>query len=225
MLNIAHRGASAAKPENSLEAFSEALRLGADGVELDVRRCASGELVVIHDATLRRTVQGKGRVSQMTLAQLQALSLRGGGKIPTLAEVLTRLGPKRYCFIELKTPEAALDVAKLMTQFIEKKYDKQKLVLISFDHKALARVKKRFPDITIGASFKRLTQRSLGKALSLCAAYIIPGYHGIRAPLLQNIAQAGGIKTLVWTVNRPSTIKRMQKLGVDGIMTDHPELL
>lgn len=108
-LVLGHRGASADFPENTVRAFQEALRQGADGVELDVMRCGSGEVVVIHDDDLARVAGGAAgsavRVRSAPLAALRAFDLGGGERVPTLAEVLEALGPEALVNVELKSPE------------------------------------------------------------------------------------------------------------------------
>lgn len=108
-LVLGHRGASADFPENTLRAFTEALRQGADGVELDVMRCGSGEVVVVHDDDLSRVARGAAgsglRVRGASLLALQAFDLGGGERVPTLAAVLEALGPQALVNVELKSEE------------------------------------------------------------------------------------------------------------------------
>jgi glycerophosphoryl diester phosphodiesterase len=89
VLNIAHRGASAFRPENTMEAFMEAITLGADIIEMDVRQTADGHLVLLHDETVDRTTDGTGAVSELTLKQVKALDAGMGTRIPTLEEVFS----------------------------------------------------------------------------------------------------------------------------------------
>lgn len=227
MLNIGHRGASGTKPENTLEAFAHAFALGSHGIELDVRRCATGELVVIHDATLTRTVKKtrecSGRVSRMTLAELKKCTVHGNAEqVPTLEETFHALGKQKYCFIELKTPEAAKDVAKLVKNYVEQGWRADRLILITFRHKALIEARKHFPGIHIGASFKRLSAPAIRKAVALGAQFVTPNFKSVNQKLV-TLTHSEGLKLVVWTVNKPENIARMQELGVDGIMTDFPD--
>src|SRR5512136_697214 len=107
LLNIAHRGASAAAPQNTLAAFRKAVELGADGVELDVQLSADGAVVVIHDFTVDKTTDGTGRVAAKTLAELKALDAGSrfspqfaGERIPTLAEVFEAIDGKLLVNVE-----------------------------------------------------------------------------------------------------------------------------
>jgi glycerophosphoryl diester phosphodiesterase len=221
-LNIGHRGASGTKPENTLAAFSHALTLGADGVELDVRRCGSGELVVIHDALLSRTAAAKGRVSQTPLGTLKSLKIKGGGYIPTLEEALTAIGKQAYCFIELKKPDSAVEAALLVRRFVKQGWKADRLIVIGFEHKALTLALKAYPALQTGASFTRLSNAGVQKAKRLGAAYVIAKYDAVKPEHLA-LAHKLGLKVVVWTVNQPQSIARMCILGVDGIMTDYPE--
>ena len=101
-LVIGHRGASARAPENSVEAFARARADGADGVELDVLRCASGEVVVFHDDDLARLADRPERIDALPLAELRRVDLRGGARIPTLEEAFEACGPDLLVNVELK---------------------------------------------------------------------------------------------------------------------------
>lgn len=224
MLKVAHRGASGEAPENSLAAFRLALKQKADGIEFDVRQCASGELVVIHDSTLARTVEGHGRVSALTLTELRRFKLRGGGHIPTLAETLESIGKNTYCFIELKTPQAAEAVANVIRSFVKRGWKNEKLILITFKHAALKAAKRAYPALTIGASFAKLTSRSCGIALKLGATYVTPHHESLTPTLLSQLHEAG-LKVVTWTVNDRQKATRLRAMGVDGIMGDYPTRL
>jgi glycerophosphoryl diester phosphodiesterase len=102
MLRIGHRGARAYAPENTLTSFEKAIELDANAVELDVRKTKDGKLVVIHDADVKRTTNGKGLVSELTLNQIKGLSTEGNKKIPTFEEALDFLDKKVQVLIELK---------------------------------------------------------------------------------------------------------------------------
>ena len=107
---IAHRGAAAEAPENTVEAFDLALMLGADGLELDVQRGADGTLVVIHDDTVDRTTTGSGRVKDLSASQLERLN------VPTLEEVFGRYG-RREITVDVKDPAATEDVVEMIVSF------------------------------------------------------------------------------------------------------------
>jgi glycerophosphoryl diester phosphodiesterase len=163
MLKLGHRGASAAAPENTLGAFRMALAMGADGVELDVHRCKSGELVVIHDETVDRTTDGSGRVAGMTLGDVQALRVAKEEYIPTLEEVFAALAGA-YCFVEVKQADAALPAAALICREVANGWPAGRLWLISFRHESLAAALAAYPDLLIGMSYEKLDASSIAHA-------------------------------------------------------------
>ena len=142
-LIIAHRGASVDAPENTLTAFTLALEQGAQGIELDVQLSADGHPIVIHDNTVDRTTNGRGRVSDLTLSQINELLIDDEHKVPTLNRVFDALGAKLLYNIELKTtifssPELISAVSALILE-----HNLQDKVLISsFDPLSLRQVRK-----------------------------------------------------------------------------------
>ncbi len=102
MLRVGHRGARAYAPENTLASFKKAIEIGVDAIELDVRKTKDNQLVVIHDADVKRTTDGEGLVSELTLGQIKDFSAEGSEKIPTLEEALDFLDKKVKVLIELK---------------------------------------------------------------------------------------------------------------------------
>ena len=97
MLRIGHRGAKAYAPENTLTSFKKAIEIGVDAIELDVRKTKDNKLVVIHDADIKRTTNGKGLVAELSLKEIKGFSAEGGEKIPTLEEALDFLDKKSSC--------------------------------------------------------------------------------------------------------------------------------
>ncbi len=223
-LKIGHRGASGHLPENTISSFNKALKLGAEAIELDVHLCKSGEPVVIHDDTVDRTTNGKGLVAELTLAQLKALTISGDEHIPTLQEALETIGSNIIYFIEVKHADAALPVAKLIAEYINKGWKAENLYLISFDHEALKTVHREFPDVFIGASFKRLFDNSVLEAKIWGARAIVPNYKLLTSEFI-NKAVKLDLKIFTWTVNDPEDIARLHSMGIDGIISDYPDRL
>ena len=119
--NIAHRGASAYEPENTLRAFARAIEMGATMLELDVHLSRDGHLVVIHDPDLSRTTDGSGSAGDMSLAEIQRLDAGLGEHVPTLAEVIELVRGRAQLYIEMKgqqTPAAVVDTLR-RTAFID----------------------------------------------------------------------------------------------------------
>ncbi|HOS41511.1 MAG TPA: glycerophosphodiester phosphodiesterase family protein, partial [Spirochaetota bacterium] len=139
-LVIGHRGACGYEPENTLRSFEKAIALGAHMVELDVHRCRTGELVVIHDNRLERTTNGSGYVAEKTLDELRALDAGGGERIPLLREVVERVGVRAAINIELKGAGTAGPVSELIERTVGSGgYDTSHFLVSSFDHRELAR--------------------------------------------------------------------------------------
>ena len=221
-LAIAHRGASGREPENTLRAIRRGLELGANGVEIDVRLSADGELVVIHDAQLRRTTGSPGLVSRRTLAQLQALDAGEGEPIPTLRQVLDLIAGRAWLNVELKARGTGRAVSAEITRAIESGggWSFDRLVVSSFDQRELATVTD--PRIRVGVllarrplSIRKLTARLRASSVHLPARLAT-------GRMVERIHNAGAL-ALVYTVNDPKEMERLRALGVDGVFTDFPE--
>lgn len=228
MLITGHRGASGLYPENSMLAFKKAFEQGANAIELDVHRCKTGEMVVIHDETVDRTMNGTGRVADLTLAELKALDGKDGQKIVTLDEVLEMVGGKATVFIEMKGPGNA-EVAKSIHKAVkEQGFSYDQLPVISFDHSRLFLLKLRNPHIQTGLSFSKRTKLErttmVPLAKTLGASSINP-YHVMVDKELVEEAHKAGLSVNPWTVNRPEVMERMHGYGVDAIMTNYPDKL
>src|SRR3990170_2621002 len=136
MLRIGHRGARAYEPENTLRSFGKALEMGVDAVEFDVRKTRDNHLVVIHDADVKRTTNGKGLVADLTLKEIKEFSTEKGEKIPTLEEALEFLDSKVKILIELK--EQGYE-EKILSTIHSKKLEKN-VIIVSFLDDALKKI-------------------------------------------------------------------------------------
>ncbi len=230
-LVIGHRGASADAPENTIAAFELALEQGADGIELDVHLSADEQPVVIHDFTLERTTDGAGPVRDHRVRELKRLDAGGwhdrrfrGQRVQTLQEVLERFRDRARFWIELKGSSALYPGVEERVVSMVEIYDVVDRVLVqSFDHAALARVRELNREIPVGAL---LAQAPLDPALLEPEAIsaICPGAQVLTAPLLAEI-QGAGLHCYVWTVNEPAQMDRLVEWGVNGIITDRPGVL
>lgn len=224
MLNIGHRGAKAHIAENTLASFEEAFRLSADGIELDVHRCATGELVVIHDFTVDRTTNGTGEVSKMAFDDLRKLVVEVQYQIPTLQEALDLTGANRFINIEMKGRHTAQAVADVVEGYIGKGFSYQNIIVSSFQHEELEAMYSINNKIHLGV----LTQASVAEAWELAEKVNAKALHPHFSLLTEsNVkkAQDAGYKIYTWTVNEPDDIARMKSYGVDGIISDYPERL
>jgi|SRR3989344_9371916 len=217
---IAHRGASMLSPENTISAIHSAIYLNCDMVEIDVRRCKTGELVLMHDKNVKRTTNGKGVVKQMPLEELKKLKVGKDGGIPTLDDALSYANGKIKVNIEIKELELVDDVMRLVD-----KYDMRKEIIISsFLIHSLIEVSQRYPDVKTALLLRRAKRDSFVKAKELKLDAFNISHHFIKKKFIDD-AHHEGIKVNVYTVNDIPKIEEMKKLEVDGIITNHPELV
>lgn len=218
-LKVGHRGAKGYEPENTISSFRKALELGVNAVELDVRMTKDGELVVIHDATVDRTTNGKGPVSELTLKEIKELTADKGEKIPTLEEALDFLNRKVKILIEIK--EVGIE-GKVM-EVVRRKGLEDNVIIISFYEEALKRVRELSDAVKTGLIYIR-HKDPVGAALSLRAQYLLPMYKLACTCLIEK-AHKNGLKVIVWTINTPEEAQEYARRGVDGIASDKPDIL
>lgn len=231
---FAHRGASAYAPENTLSAFELALRQGADGIELDAKLSADGQVVVIHDQTVDRTTGAHGRVDQLSLAQLKALDAGSsfspqfqGERIPTLEEVFATLGKRLLINVELTNYRSATDALVPKVAELVRRHGLQDWVLFSSFHPLnLLRARRLLPSVPAGflllpGKAAALIYKVLGRWLS--PKFVHPYFADVDPAYLAAQRRLGrGVN--VWTVNQAEDMRRLFDLGVDGIFTDDPPL-
>lgn len=218
---IAHRGASAHRPENTLAAFQLALDQGADGIELDVMLSADGEMVVIHDEEVDRTTNGHGKVRNLTLNQLKALDAGQGESIPTLAEVLDRFGGKFLINIELKNYASILDALPVkVAHLVASRHMAASVLISSFNPINLPRFRQHCAGAKVGLLIlPGKIKHWLWRMFRVDALH--PHYQDVDA-LLVSAVQGRGREVNVWTVDDPDQICRLTNLGVDSIITNDP---
>jgi glycerophosphoryl diester phosphodiesterase len=219
MLRIGHRGARAYEPENTLRSFKKALEIGVDAVELDVRKTKDNQLVVIHDADVKKTTNGKGLVSELTLKEIKGFSTEKGEKIPTLKETLDFLDKKAKILIELKEAGFEENVLSL----VHEKGLQKNVVIVSFLEDALRKVRELDKDVETGLIYAK-HKNPLKAALELKAQYLVAFYKFTHTTNIQK-AHENGLKVIVWTVNAPEEVAEYMKKGVDGIASDKPDIL
>ncbi len=215
MLKIGHRGAKGHAAENTLASFRKAIELGVDMIELDIQQSIDGVPMVIHDQSVDRTTQSVGLVTDFTAKELQQLG------IPSLKEVFVFIHNRCEINIEIKALSATKSVLELIDQHL---FDKNKLLISSFDWNALQEARFHDDGIRIGV----LTQTDLELALAFAKfikAYSIhPHYHLLNADNVRKMRERQ-FKIFPWTINEPEDITFVQSLNVDGIITDFPERL
>ena len=194
--------------------FKKALQCGANGLEFDVRRCGDGRLVVIHDDTIDRTTNGKGRVGNLSYEQLRQFDAGFGEPIPLLTDVLDQFGTRCLLNIELKDFGIASDVKNLV---LERRLEGH-VIVSAFEWEELSPL---VPEIPIALLSSKLENLIAGAGL-LGARAIHPRRDLVTGTLIA-AAREAKLRIHVWTVNDPAEINRFRGLAVDGIFTDFPE--
>ncbi|AWK04035.1 glycerophosphodiester phosphodiesterase [Flavobacterium crocinum] len=223
MLKIAHRGAKAYEPENTLQAFQKALDLNSDGIELDVHLSSDGHIIVIHDETIDRTTNGKGLVSSFSLAELKSFLIDGKHQIPTLNEVFDLVNKKCLINIELKGLGTAPKVVALIEEYITAtNWNYNHFIISSFDWNMLEETSTLNSNIPIGV----LTEEDLDKALvfaeKIKAKAIHPDFQLLNADNVSEM-QKKDFLVLPWTVNSEEDIQKVKSYKVNGIISDNPD--
>lgn len=243
VLNIAHRGASEAAPENTLAALRRAIAADADLVEVDVQRTADGVPVLMHDTTLARTTdvrrrfphRAPWRVADFRHDEIRTLDAGGwkspvfaGERVPTLEEALDVLRPSATGLLaELKAPELypgiVADVAALVgaAPGSADQVAAGRLVVQSFDVPAMKDLKTRAPWLPVG--LLGAPARANLPALASWADQVNPRHSAVDAAYVAEVHRLG-MGCLVWTVNRRAAMRRALRLGVDGVITNRPEV-
>ncbi len=219
MIKVGHRGARAYEPENTLRSFQRAIERGVDAIELDVRKTKDDHIVVIHDPDIKRTTNGEGAVSDLTVQQIQSASTEKNEKIPTLEEALDFIGKKVKVFVELK--EAGFEEQVLA--LIRKKGLEKNVVVVSFIEEALRKVKELDSEIETGLIYAK-HKNPLKAALELKTQYLLAFYKFVHTANVQK-AHQNGLKIIVWTINTPEEVATYKAKGVDGIASDKPDIL
>lgn len=234
---IAHRGYRQRFPENTLAAFAAAFDAGAHMVELDVTLTRDRQVVVLHDETLNRTTDGKGRVRQRSLADLKQLDAGGwfhpqfsGERLPTLDEVLDLCAGQGLVNIEIKPNafEASFPPDAIERQVV-KAASKRALsdcILVSSSVPGIIRRIAALPDapaVAMVSGWRRgLDPVTVCRTIGAYSWH--PNHRTLTAKAL-HLAHAAGLKVFPYTVNKRAEIQRLLQLGIDGLITDDPPLV
>jgi len=230
---LAHRGASAYMPENTMPAFRLAMEQKADGLELDVHMSKDGEVVVAHDLRLERVSDGVGRICDYDLADLRKLNFNKGFPdcerctVPTLAEVYKLVADTNLIVnVELKTTEELYPSMPEKLIRLEKEYAmKGRIVYSSFNHYSLMAIKQFDPTAETGILYDLGLVDPWVYANYVSAKAIHPHYYVILAlPEIVVRCHEKGINVNVWTVDDPKAMAFMLSQGVDILMTNKPDV-
>jgi glycerophosphoryl diester phosphodiesterase len=228
---IAHRGASAHAPENTMAAFQRAVELGSPFIETDLHLTRDARFVAIHDKTLQRTTNGQGAVQDHTLADLHKLDAGlwfdrrfGGERIPTLEEVLA-FGREHdvVFYLEIKY-DAAWGMHHALVAALQAADALARTIVISFDPQALRSVRELDASIMIGLLSERDDGDLVKTALETGARQICPRHDAMTRALVDRAHEAG-LHVVTWTVNELTDMRAAITAGVDGVITDVPDRL
>lgn len=223
---IAHRGASAHEPENTIRAFLRAAELGADMVELDVHLSADGVPMVIHDERLERSTDGHGLVNERTRAELQRLDAGKGERIPTFAEVLEAVRGKLGLYVELKGAGTAGPVAEAL----RRAQPREEVVLGSFNPQLVREARAAAPEWPAALLIRAEMDDPVAPALAvgarlthLCWERKAPEPHRLVTPELLRRCTEAGLDVVIWHEERPEELRELVRLPVWGICSNNPE--
>jgi len=228
---VAHRGGLALAPENTLAAFANAVKLGCNWAELDVRESKDGALIVMHDSTVDRTTDGTGAVAELSLRQLKKLDAGAkfskkfaGQRIPTLEQVLRAVRGKLNMLVEIK----AKGIEEKVAAALRKTRMDRSAVVICFDPGVLVRVKQVAAEMPTGLLLSLRAPKEPGPLISLArrlrASLIMPSHEGVTRDLIEK-AHAARLLVRTWSVNDAKRMEELLDIGVDGIGTDRPDVL
>jgi glycerophosphoryl diester phosphodiesterase len=226
VLVLAHRGASAAAPENTLAAFRLAVEQGADFVELDVQESADGEVLVIHDSDLMKVGNSPMKIWEHTAAELRTVDIGSrvgpqfsGERVPTLAEALAVCKGKARVDVELKSYGHDQKLQERVAEIVAAAGMAHDCIYMSLDHQMIERMKRLRPSWRCGV----LAAKARGDLTSLHADFLAVEARMATGRFVRQAHRAGQ-DVYVWTVNDPAWMLAAMSRGADGLITDKPDL-
>jgi len=216
---IGHRGAMAHEVENSLSSFEKAIDLGCDMVELDVRTALDGEIITLHDEDVSRTSNGSGKISDLSLEEIKAFKLKNHEQIPTLREALEKMNGRCLVNIHIKDANAVLRSCKIVNDMRMM----NSVIFTAFHGPWLIDIKSTYPHARVACAARENID-IIRIARSLKAEAIHPASRITTRKLIDEAHEAG-LEVNVWTVNFSWQMKKFIGWGVDGIITNRPDVL
>jgi glycerophosphoryl diester phosphodiesterase len=220
ILRIGHRGACGHAPENTLASIEQAIVLRCALTEVDIQRTSDDELVLLHDERVDRTTNGRGRVADLTLPDIRTLDAGGGESPPTLDDVLKAASGRIGLILELKTRGSAYDVCAI----VRSSGFTQPVIYASFLREELQHVRRANPQAQTMILFTRLPANPGIVAVRLHATHVGLRLDTVTEPLV-NALHNQGLIVFAYTANQPAQVSKMKRLGVDGIISDFPDLV
>ena len=225
MLKIGHRGACGYVAENTIESIDKAIELGVDGIEIDVFKCKSGELVLFHDQTLSNLVGRPERIEKLTLEELSECLINHKYSIPTLKKVLEKFTTPLFINIELKGVDTAVSTSNMLNEFISKeKWQESSFIISSFQWKELEKLREVNKTIAIGVLIdrKKTINDAIEFANDINAQAIHPYFTLLNKKNVKKIKN-NNFKIFTWTVNNKKDIEYIRVLNIDGIISSYPD--
>tara|TARA_B100000459_G_scaffold67017_1_gene36968 strand:- start:199 stop:882 length:684 start_codon:yes stop_codon:yes gene_type:complete len=225
MLRIGHRGAKGYVAENTFKSIKKAIQLNVDGIEIDVFKCLSGQLVLSHDADLERMTGKSGAIENLTLEELDDYLINKEYKICTLNEILEKIKDPLLINIELKGSDTATTTSEIINDFLVKgTWNIEDFIVSSFNWFELEKFRFFEKDIPVGilVSKSMSINEAIKFAKKIDAQAIHPNYELLNEKTIRKIKN-NGFKVYTWTVNDKNKIEYMKKLSVDGIISDYPD--
>ena len=222
---VGHRGAMGHALENTIESVKKAIKLNVDGIEIDVFKSKTGELIVYHDPFLSRLSNSNAFIEQISLDSIKKVELKGGLSIPTLNEVIDIIPEKIFLNIELKGSNTAFETNKVIIEYLKEfNLPPSKFIISSFRWDELKKFRNLNKDIPIAILVDSLHKidNAIKLAKEINAVALNPNNKFITRKIVNKI-QSNNIKVFPYTINSPKNIKRMKLMGVDAIITDYPE--
>lgn len=227
ILNIAHRGFSGIYPENTMLAFEKAVEAGADGIETDVHVTKDGTIVICHDEKLDRTTNGTGFIKDCSYRELSKLDAGLGEKIPTLVQLLDYIRNKNIILnIELKNN--VIDYRNFEIKVIDEVYKyklQDRVILSSFNHNSMKKVKVYDKRIKTGLLYGLPIHEPQKYAKKMGADALHPLFSLVMDENMVNIIKKEHVLINSYTVNEKKHMIKMIELGMDGIITNYPDIL
>jgi glycerophosphoryl diester phosphodiesterase len=220
VLRIGHRGACGYAPENTLASVDRAIALRCAFAEVDIQRTSDDELVLLHDERVDRTTNGRGYVSDLTLSDIRKLDAGGGQSPPALGDVLQAANGRIGLILELKIGGLAYDACAI----VRASGFNRPVIYASFLPEELQHVRRADPNAQTMILFTRLPTNPGAAAATLHATHVGLRLTTVTKPLVAALHKKGLI-VFVYTCNRPAEIYTMTMLGVDGIISDFPDLV
>ncbi|MEV0322656.1 glycerophosphodiester phosphodiesterase [Streptomyces sp. NPDC050658] len=220
---IGHRGAPEIAPENTIDGMKAADDHGAEWVEMDVQFTKDGRPVIMHDDTVDRMTDGTGRVDELTAKEIAGLTVKGGGRVPTLKQVLSSLQSRSVrLLLEIKGPQPPAAVKRVL-RLVAKADMTQRTMLQSFDKDVLRDAAKSARKTEIALLRTKLDPDPVATARKFSLSTYSVKFRALSArPTVVKQLKAAGIKVFVWTVDRAADWPTATSWGVDGIITNRP---